>query len=570
MKASKFVPVAVVVGLLLTIFASPSSANDKNKYTWPPQFNNAETMNKPLLGYAFNIIDDFTQASGAIESSSFIKVSGGTLCTGLSDPLCVNEVLSGRGNWWTNVSLALCKSPNEAAPCIEALRIVENLSANKPTVRDLVLQKVLPGNTWPADPSIRLPEGSAPTLWIDPLESNKNKGYMVVVSSNMGIRKQDQSFTIGDLASFQASITPYEKISEPGTTGMSVKTVGGIRSMGFGGESYCIWGDTDECGLQSEFRDETKLQLVLHLPTMLSSWLIGRLRDPSISVEIIKESGDIREEISRVTITAEPITIPLLAAKVEIGNSSAAQRQHFNNPKNNIGVPNFPSGQRGYNYAGTASSYERAFEFFELFKNELPDRAQLMLPRWSVRSLAFTSRQFSNCRPLSRGRFQGVVATNASIYQGKPPVFDGESFSYKLAGVHRETNGDVFQGSYDLILESKFARCLYKFSAAPIQASVSITNPEGSSNIATSTFTEKDGWLKLSINGFTFSTPTIKVVLQQDTAVVAPAPTVSPTPTPVVTTKPGLKTRTISCAKGKITKKITAVKPKCPTGFKKK
>jgi hypothetical protein len=27
---------------------------------------------------------------------------------------------------------------------------------------------------------------------------------------------------------------------------------------------------------------------------------------------------------------------------------------------------------------------------------------------------------------------------------------------------------------------------------------------------------------------------------------------------------------TITCLKGKVTKKVTAVKPKCPTGFKKK
>jgi hypothetical protein len=31
-----------------------------------------------------------------------------------------------------------------------------------------------------------------------------------------------------------------------------------------------------------------------------------------------------------------------------------------------------------------------------------------------------------------------------------------------------------------------------------------------------------------------------------------------------------IKSQTITCVKGKVTKKVTAVKPKCPAGYKKK
>jgi hypothetical protein len=48
---------------------------------------------------------------------------------------------------------------------------------------------------------------------------------------------------------------------------------------------------------------------------------------------------------------------------------------------------------------------------------------------------------------------------------------------------------------------------------------------------------------------------------------VAPAPT----PSPVATVKPAAaKKATITCVKGKTSKKVTAVNPKCPTGYKKK
>jgi hypothetical protein len=45
----------------------------------------------------------------------------------------------------------------------------------------------------------------------------------------------------------------------------------------------------------------------------------------------------------------------------------------------------------------------------------------------------------------------------------------------------------------------------------------------------------------------------------------------TPSPTPVATSKPAAaKKGTITCVKGKISKKVTAVNPKCPTGYKKK
>jgi hypothetical protein len=66
-------------------------------------------------------------------------------------------------------------------------------------------------------------------------------------------------------------------------------------------------------------------------------------------------------------------------------------------------------------------------------------------------------------------------------------------------------------------------------------------------------------------SGFTFSAPTIKVKY------VAP----KPTPTPVATESPtptaaALKKSTITCIKGKAVKKVTALKPVCPKGYKKK
>jgi hypothetical protein len=360
------------------------------------------------------------------------------------------------------------------------------------------------------------------------------------------------------LNSFQSSVSPYEMIAEPNVRGVEITEFNGVRKFTGSAGPHCIWADTGECGIQSEFTPETRLQLILHLPTQISSWLLGRMKDPEISVLSLSKNPDLSKDISRVTITADSVEIPMISAKVELADVSAAQKKYFTDPLNNLGRPDFPNNLKGYIGGNTASSYDLAFEKYELFKNQWPKNAQLMFPRWSVRSLMDTTSDFARCASSSPGKFQGVVTTNASIYQGAPPTFDGDSFDYKVAGVHHKPNGEVFQGSYDLVLDSKFARCLYKFSSAPIKASVSITNAEGNSNIATSIFVEKDGWMKLSANGFTFSTPKITVKLSQEGA------------TPTATTKPVVKKITIACVKGKVTKKVTGTAPKCPAGYKKK
>jgi hypothetical protein len=69
--------------------------------------------------------------------------------------------------------------------------------------------------------------------------------------------------------------------------------------------------------------------------------------------------------------------------------------------------------------------------------------------------------------------------------------------------------------------------------------------------VATTTLNEKNGWITLTANGFTFSSPTLRVKLTQEKAVAK-------------------KKLTISCIKGKVTKKVTGTSPKCPSGYKKK
>ena len=125
-----------------------------------------------------------------------------------------------------------------------------------------------------------------------------------------------------------------------------------------------------------------------------------------------------------------------------------------------------------------------------------------------------------------------------------------------IVDFRRNLNGtDTFKGTYDLLMRSEVARCIYGFSNAPIKASISIVSSDGSPQIATTVINEKSGWLHLSAKKFEFSSPVLRVKLKQDNAAMFK--------------KPPSKT-SITCVKGKVVKKISGAKPSCPVGYKKK
>jgi hypothetical protein len=183
------------------------------------------------------------------------------------------------------------------------------------------------------------------------------------------------------------------------------------------------------------------------------------------------------------------------------------------------------------------------------------DKAAALPSVWAFRTMNGNIQQINPCL-RETSSLNGVVTTNSTQYLDGPPTLNAatNTLDYKVASPHLTSTGEVFKGSYNLLLKSSVARCLYNFTNAPISASISILNESGLSSIATTVVNEKDGWLRLSASGFTFSSPTIRVRLTQEKSQVA---------TPA---KPAIKK--ITCVKGKSTKTFTSTK--CPTGWKKK
>ena len=163
------------------------------------------------------------------------------------------------------------------------------------------------------------------------------------------------------------------------------------------------------------------------------------------------------------------------------------------------------------------------------------------------------------------------------------PVWNSEkkSLSYKASAPRLAPDGKtVNTGFYYATISAADALALWGLKRAEDAASalmVSVRTTDGGSTAATKTVAVKNGRIIIQVFGFEFPDPMLDISLNPSyDAMSSSAPaasnmsaqgTVQKTPTPKPTVAP--KTTTISCLKGNQLKKVTGVKPTCPTGYKK-
>jgi|694.fasta_scaffold116408_3 hypothetical protein len=566
----KFASVTILVFTLIFSNFIPSvsfAAPDLTKYAWPPDYISA-TYGQPLLGYSFSLVDDFNQSNTG-ESFSFIRTNTSQRwCKDFKDPQCIKDIESG-ANFWTNQILPPCENTADLINCIESVNLVDSSGKRE----KLKLEKLIPGNTWEVGISPKIEAGSSSSRWVSASSQNTNKGFKVTVSGALGLTMSSRTeVSAARLASFQASVEPYEKLVGNYNPPQVYEPPTG-RFFGGNTPNHCIWVDTNECGVLSEFPEASKIELVLHLPTEISGWIIGRVDQPIFASEILGASRITGQGLSRVTLTGYPVNIPLFSTKIDLAKASPELKNYYQ--ENKFCKQKLPecSGYFGGNLSG--SFFDITYKIFQFFESSFDNTANIVFPRWSIRSLPGIDQTYDRCKSASPVQINGIVTTNASIYQGAPPIFENDSFVYKVAGLHLLPSKEVFQGTYDLVLKSEFARCLYGFSGAPIKAAVEVTNSDGTNRIVTTSFVEKNGWISVSIKGFTFSQPTIKLKLLQEKSI--PVASATPATTPdsnqitASTSSKTLRTKsTITCTKGKTIKKVTGTKPSCPKGYKKK
>ena len=180
--------------------------------------------------------------------------------------------------------------------------------------------------------------------------------------------------------------------------------------------------------------------------------------------------------------------------------------------------------------------------------------------------------------------YSGVLVDYIPMY-----LPDESALTLQVTSTHLNADRTPNVGTFNIVMPINLAKCLWGVDLSKAaSASVSASYPElGIVEVITTSSKVVGDTFHVSAAGFHFSAPVIKVKLKQSAderlvepeavkpvkveettpvAVAAPNQEVTQAAKPIVVSKK----KTITCTKGKVTKKIAGTNPKCPTGFKTK
>ena len=576
-KSNKLIKSLLSIFLILSLSAPVLATADTKPIE---QFSDPGPAVKNVGGYTGVLVDDtelLTNQPSNMIGMYFEKVNGvwnqkqAYVCRDYADPNCSNAQ-----NLWYNAVLDVCKSDSDSN-CI--LRVT--------AVKD---GKEIPGKfsqsypetskyTFKGDPSKGIPDGGLPSVWtFDGINHQGGDKFLVQARyfhngnsySGEPVRLSPYEFTAGIFA-MSVDKDPKHEAFEVVTEGQNRpagKAWGGSSSVSKNG-CFAV-GSAGDCAIGWPIPSEVRFRLEIRTSIPLTSFLHGRLQNPEIKITTDSSSRQI------FSIEGGSVQVPILQTWVKNTDMPKGLYDTLYAQSNFGGWYYYQDGQGSGRDnvqvripfdAYTTEYFQQYLWWLEVAKDKSIGNKSM----WVARTLS-SAEIFSSGTGVCLGdtnALTGMVTTNANMYVSAPPTFNEstQSLDYKVSSPHFDANGKDNVGNYNLVLSSEAARCLYKFSKAPISATVSIISSDGKAQVATTTVNEKNGWLYLSANGFTYSAPTVRVKLTQE----ADKPAVAPTPITTPGAKPATaKKSTITCVKGKSSKKVTAVKPVCPTGFKKK
>jgi len=498
-------------------------------------------------------------------------------CTGWDDPTCSNY-----DNLFADLILPPCKSDSDRS-CVAGVEASGADKTLKPLTfyQESVSQKIAPYtfNTGTSGVQTKIPSGGGLSVWkSSELDSNGNArtyGVHVLLRyiASCPANRQAGACSIF-LSDFKGSVYPISLES------------GNCKEFTLEGKV---------CANSTNFKGDERIALSIRLDKNLTGWIFGRMQNADFAVEPldaannkIRIEGDVtlvpelQASVPKSQIASDPVLENYLRDFFTNGpfpGNGSLDYQDNNTPYGNGHSVTYP----GFLAANTTKLLSINFDKFKLFtafekhlKAYTPPASNngrniMRLTNSIFWNFGASTYIGNNACSADKTALQGLVVTNAPIYDKGPPTFADGSLNYQVAGIHTNVDGTLFKGRYTYIVKSTTARCYYGFSNAPIEAKVDIISADSTNQIATTLVSEKNGFIKLQADNFTFSSPTIRVKLMQPAAVVATVPEapakVVDAPAKVIAPKIA---KTITCIKGKISKKVTSLTPKCPSGYKKK
>jgi hypothetical protein len=564
-----------ILGVLLLsaslILPNIASAADTPDEQWkPPKASAPDTQGfyvseSNMLSTQGSYLINYTTSDG----TEMGKVTNVALCATISDPGCG---FAAKTKY--NAVIPMCASDSDV-DCISAVTAKDSSGKLLPvtSVGQFPTRRL---QDFAANPSINLPAGGGAALLDIPGASHPGgTKYLLKVTlkgfhnSNMSEQKFNSPQLESSFYAIKTVSGDFGDVYIDTTTANydSINRITGVDTERGDSKSLCVVKSKNECGLAYPMPDGFTFGYSLRLSNPIIGWLHGRMKSPVITLTQ-EPSG-----VQNLTVSAEPTHVPAVSTWVANSNIPAELSNYYGQNDwsgsatrygsgQNYGGPptaeeKSPSGQKTFAYQHVGALFnESGMKEFLLWLPLLKDTAAANPTLWTLNTMMNAGDNGSKVTQCLRqtNSLAGVVTTNATMYLDGPPTYIASqgTLDYKVASTHFEPDGKtVFKGTYDLVMSSKVARCIYGFTAAPINATISVTSESGEPNIATTVVSEKNGWLSLGAYNFTFSNPTIAVKLSQ--AAPAPAKTTA---------------KKITCVKGKTTKVVTTAT--CPAGFKKK
>jgi len=481
------------------------------------------------------------------------------LCENFDDPRCQDKhTMSG------TIVLSPCSITSTTA-CIESLSV----GSSETSLVGTKLRFEGLGHKVPESKIAGVPAGGSPSVW-----STDGLDNFVVLAEIVYIRGKADSvahihqFTVN---AFPVTLIEDSKYQAPRFSQIldGDRTTVSLLNTGTQ-DDECFLVTDGLCYLRDEFKENTRVKLELRVPHNVTGWLFGRMRSPSIQVRPINDKSNL------LTVEATSVQVPNL-----IGTLTKSEVR--SNPGILAWTRTLPMASTDslldnlLKSPGSVGQINRGNDQLQLISwwGQLlksyggTDKKFAVSSRWMFGSSP--SGQNSNPCFADKSRLIGLVTTNAPIYESGPPKMVDGALNYLVGGPHHLGDGkSLFRGVYDLAIRSETARCIYKFSDAPIRAEISVTSADGTvQEYATESITERDGWIRLGAYNFTFSTPTVKVRLLQDTSTQQSQGNTSAPSKSSADLNPTAKgSKLVKCVNSKTGKtKLVTRSMKCPRGF---
>lgn len=484
---------------------------------------------------------DYVETASVLRGHPSEKSGAWKSCSSLSDPNCTTAQRVSFG-----AVLQQCTTET-SLNCVSAFGVV----GPDGTKIAATLQRKFPSeavNKYPGDTAAGLPDGGPGALWAVPSSAGLPVSLHYVRASVVGTVKNNKAVFEG----FAASLTPvslttmecdqnvnFLRVGKNECTSGDFQTdrdapgySGFVEGSGWGEGLDCEMAgnanyaaETAECALRKPASVDTKYYLEVRLAQSPQGWLHGRLADADVSITpVAVATGAIS-----LSIVGKPVRVPVVYKEVPFADLPASLQTKYR------GSGAWPGGLGGASNWGLMDSNSNdpsgrnrlsipppygasGIEELEAWMGFLNDTSTADRVTWSLRTLRTWERDQANSCLTDTSRVTGLVLTNATQYLAGAPTYnkDTKSLDYKVGAPHLMSNGEVFKGSYQMIVRSEVAKCIYGFSSEAVKATVEIVESEaGQASAVVTNVSEKDGWLRLSASGYTHSAPTIRAVFTE-------------------------------------------------------